>query len=569
MSAAAFKSLADVLPYYAEEGSLATQLTVAEAIENVTQMGGGSPCEATLVVTTCQRLFDSLALLDRRLLPAGQWQFVSFPAQLVARSILSALSDEDQDFFERGYWEQGSHRPEELIEAQRALLHGMETARVSSHRRSAASPIRFVYVAWGLIRLDGRFLLHHREDKTRRQTGNYVLPGGRFNPSDLPSDLQTPRALPLIQRAESPEALSCLERTLTRELAEETGLHPGEHYEFRDWRRLRPYRGIEGTRNNHAYTEYLIQIFEVTLTASGHLRLFETLSERPDQFAWFSSEELAHKVRSDGKAAYLEALDADLGDELMGALDEVHEAFLDQPKFQDETDAIDCPMTNASQLMRGRTGKERTVPIIFSGDERAILFGLAWHAKQLAFSNTRHVALLPSGWVKVLDESERTCFSLITEKLRDAGLDLIECRDEQFFRISATAEIIFFDGSSFRYDIGATDDGSGRDCWFRICLPAMNTPIGRTAGVEHRFQITRNTLRIIESIAGGKDPEQIPKIKSGDIQRMIRDQIDVETKPLGLRKFLRIADKEYSLAARRVDVDVDVDGWCQHNRRLK
>lgn len=551
MSAVAFEALSEVLPSCAEEGPLATQLKIAAAVEHVMQVGGISLGEATLVVATCQRLLDSLALLDRRLLLAGQWQFVSFPAQLMARSLLSALADEDQDFFERSYWEQGLHRPEDVVETQRTLLRNLETARVASHRRSAASPIRFVYVAWGLVRLDGRFLLHHREDKTRRQTGNYVLPGGRFNLSDLPSDLQTPQGLPLVQRAESPEALSCLERTLIREIAEETGLRHPEHYGFRHWRQLKPYRDVEGTRNNHAYTEYLIQIFDLTLTASGYLRLLEILSERREQFAWFSPDDLARKVRSDGKAVYLEALHADLGDDLRDVLNAVNESFLDRPMFQDETDALDIPIANSSPLLRGRTGKERPLVVKFSDNERAMLLGLAWHAKKLAFSSIGNVVLLPSGWVKILDENQLIDLGLLMEKLRVAGFDFIECRDERFFRISAAPEFIFFDASGYRYDVGTVDGEKGRDAWFRLCLPAMETQIGYSARVEHIFPITRNTLRIIESIEAGQDPEHNMQIKSGDIQRMIRDQIDTRTKPLGLRKFLRIEGKGYSISIAR------------------
>lgn len=61
-----------------------------------------------------------LALLDRPQLSEGRWQFVSFPAQLIARSLLSALADEDQDFLEASYWEQGAHRPNGVVEEQRA-----------------------------------------------------------------------------------------------------------------------------------------------------------------------------------------------------------------------------------------------------------------------------------------------------------------------------------------------------------------------------------------------------------------------------------------------------------------
>ncbi len=94
----------------------------------------------------------------------------------------------------------------------------------------------------------------------------------------------------------------------------------------------------------------------------------------------------------------------------------------------------------------------------------------------------------------------------------------------------------------------------------RHAAPAARDPAGPagrptsrrgTAGVRHRFSITRNTLRIIESIESGLDPEQISRIKSGDIRRTVRDQIDEHTKPLGLRKFLRIEDKLLSIAPSR------------------
>ncbi|MBK1724954.1 NUDIX hydrolase [Thiocystis violacea] len=531
---------------------LATQLMISAAVQHVTQVSGVSESEAALIVMTCQRLFDSLALLDRRLLHAGQWQFVSFPAQLVARSLLSALADEDQDFFECRYWEQGAHRPEDVVEAQRTLLRGLETARVASHRRSAPKPIRFVYVAWGVIRLDGRFLLHHREDKARRQTGNYVLPGGRFNLSDLPVELQTPQGLPLTQRTESTEALSSLERTLVRELAEEIQLRHPEHYSFRPWRQLRPFREVEGARNNHAYTEYLIRVFEVTLNASGHLRLLETLSDHPEQFAWFSPEDLMRKVRRDGKVAYLEALHADLGGDLKEALEGVAESFVDRPTFEDETGAVDVPMTGSSSLMRGRTGKERAVAIDLSDDDQAVLLALAWYAKGLAFSSVDGVVLLPSGWVKVIDDRCLRSLDLLSEKLHKTGLDLIDCRDERFFRLSVAPGMVFFDVADYRYDAGPADGVMQRDGWFRLWMPSRETPFGCTAEIEHTFQISRNTLRIIESVEAVQDPEQNTQIKSGDIQRVIREQIDTRTKPLGLRKFLRIEGKEYSISVERL-----------------
>ena len=51
-------------------------------------------------VNFCELLLDSLATLDRYYLQQGEWCFVSFPAQLIALSVLNSLSDTDSSFFE-------------------------------------------------------------------------------------------------------------------------------------------------------------------------------------------------------------------------------------------------------------------------------------------------------------------------------------------------------------------------------------------------------------------------------------------------------------------------------------
>ena len=478
---------------------------------------------------------------------------MSFPAQLVANSLLTGLADENQDFFESDYWVQGAHRPDEIVEEQRNLLRSLELRRAMAHRQHAAKPIRYIYVAWGLIRIDGKFLLHHREDIARRQIGNFVLPGGRLNLSDLPKELQLAEALPLIQRAGSTYAIAALERTLVREMFEEVGLRHREHFEFRNWRRLRPYREVEGAKNNHAFTEYLIEVFEVTLTQSGQVRLFEKLSASPDRFSWFSPTDLARKARPDGRAAYVEALHANLGVDLADRLEQVPESFFDQSIRQDETDSVDVPVDATSPLSCGRTGKERPVKVALTDEERRTLFGLAWHAKGLEFSETGDAVLLPSAWAKVSGADLQSSLNHLGEKLRGAGIELIECRDQEFYRVPLSQSLIFFDRSRYRYRCGA-DDVQGRDGWLQLCFEAVDTPFGRTKGIDHRFSITRNTLRIIETVEHGEDPEGNTRIKSGDIQRTVREQIDAHTKPLGLRKFLRIEDKNYSIDPGRDEV---------------
>lgn len=552
MTTRAIKIIRDCLPHYAEEGNQCS-CTLIEQITQHVVVGARIPVEAANAsIMLVQRLFDSLALLDRPQLREGRWQFVSFPAQLLANSLISVLADENQDLLDASYWEQGAHRPEDVVDEQRALLRALETGRLRSHRLQSAEPIRFVYVAWGLIRLGGRFLLHHREDKIRRHVGNYVLPGGRLNLMDLTAEFQSASALPLIQRAGSPEALACLTRTLIREMLEETGLRHHEHYDFHLWRRLKPYREVEGSRNNHAYTEYLVHVFEVVLTDSGQVGLFDQLCAHPERFAWFSSDDLIRKATVDGKVAYIDALHADLGDNLRGTLCDVQEAFVDSLLFREETDALDIPFLSEIPLLRGRTGKERQVSLTFDDQDSAALWGLAWHMKQLDFASVKDARLLPLGWVKILDERLARRVRSMATRLKSAGLALIESRDQVYFRLSALPAVIFFDGGCFRYSCGMAKADTESDCWFRLCLEPKDTPLGRTAGVDCKFAITRNTQRIIKCIESGQDPEGDSKIKSGDLQKLIREQIDARTKPLGLRKFVRLDDKAYFIAPDRM-----------------
>ena len=551
MTSIILRVIQDCLPHHAEEGYHCTAMVIVDVMQEIRSSTGASKEEATAYISLIQRLFDSLALLDRQQLQEGRWQFVSFPAQLMANSLLSVLADEDQDLLDASYWEQGSHRPEDIVEEQRNLLRILEIHRVHQHRRQSAMPIRFIYVAWGFIRLDGCFLLHHREDKTRRQAGNYVLPGGRFNLLDLPKVMQSAESLPHIQRSDSAEALASLPTTLIREMLEETGLNHPSHFTFHPWRTLKTYREVEGSRNNHAYTEYLIQVYEVTLTSAGLVRLFDWLCIYKDRFAWFGIDDLLRRATLDGGAAYIEALHADLGENFAAALSEVQESIEDPPHYHEETDAIDIPCSASRTLLKGRTGKEKPVAIQFDDEECSLLLGLAWHAKQLTFSEVRDAVLLPRGWIRLLRNDVAQRARVLASKVLASGLQLIESRDQVYFRLSASPNIIFFDSEEYSYEYGAAE--ASQNGWFRLHVKSMETPIGLTDRIDRQFSTTRNTLRIIKSIEVGQDPDADYKVKSGDVQKSIRDQIDANTKPLGLRKFLRLEGKAYSIAIRRVD----------------
>ena len=176
--------LLDALPLHAEEGNAREVLPESDLLM---KPGDGLDVAVnTAVLQMVRTVFESMSLLDRKLLLSGQWAFVSFPASLAARSLLTTLSTPGQTMFDEHYWEQGAHRPKAATEEQRQLLHELETRRERYHPTHAAQPIRTVHVAWGVIKIDERFLLIHREDKKRANVSNFVFPGGRLNLIDLP-----------------------------------------------------------------------------------------------------------------------------------------------------------------------------------------------------------------------------------------------------------------------------------------------------------------------------------------------------------------------------------------------
>lgn len=184
----AIKAVLSVLPLHAEEGGRREIVAECELVEILTVQGIPKDTASTLIYAL-RRQFEALSLLDLVELRKGHWTFVSFPASLLGRSWLTTLATPGQALLPPDYWEQGDHRPDDVREEQRALLHRIETER--ARLNGEAQPIRVVHVAWAFIRWGDKFLMHRREDKTRPGEKGYGMVGGRFNLSDLPPDIRS------------------------------------------------------------------------------------------------------------------------------------------------------------------------------------------------------------------------------------------------------------------------------------------------------------------------------------------------------------------------------------------
>ena len=210
-----FSCLLEALPLHSEEDDLREEISEIELIKRLPGLDGSG------VVRCVRRLFEACGLLDARLLNEGKWAFVSFPASLLGHSLLQTLAAPGQQLFPGNYWRSNL---DDDIEEQRHLLSELEKRREESHPTRSPSPVRYVYAAWGLIRLGDNFLLHLREDRPRPDGKNWTFPGGRFRPLDLSSDERVAATLRKLHRSDSGLAIGALERTLDRELREEIKL---------------------------------------------------------------------------------------------------------------------------------------------------------------------------------------------------------------------------------------------------------------------------------------------------------------------------------------------------------
>lgn len=194
MSANLIQTLIPQLPRYAEEEGDFYSVPREALISALCRQHQLEPAIAENTINLIETLLDSLAVLNAAYLQKGEWCFVSFPAQLLATSLLTAMSDNESRFFADNFWNtQGIADAKK--NQQRDVLNVVENRRYEHHSNHNAKPIRYIYVAWGLIKLDGNILFYQREDTQKRfdkKAGDYGLIGGRLNQYDVPNNMAMP-----------------------------------------------------------------------------------------------------------------------------------------------------------------------------------------------------------------------------------------------------------------------------------------------------------------------------------------------------------------------------------------
>jgi 8-oxo-dGTP pyrophosphatase MutT (NUDIX family) len=537
--------LLQALPLYSEEDDLREEVPESDLLERLPGEGGAE------VLMCVRRVLEACALLDQRVLANGKWAFISFPAALFGHSLVQTLATPGQQIFESDYWRSDQRS---AIEEQRALLKQLEGRRVRFHPTKSPEPVRFVFVACGLVRLGGKFLLHHREDSTRPDIKNYVLPGGRFKPGDLPLDLQIPDTLRKLHSSGSQIAINALPITLSRELPEELGLQLGEDCHASKRVILDPYRRVEGSQNKHAYTEYVLALYEISLTPDGEARLLDRIANSGDTLVWFSIEDLVDPTgRADGKRAFIDALEQHFGNGLPQFLASIPSSSTTPYRFDTRANMIQLPALRGDPVLIGETGKEKPKSIEFAEECHALLLLMGAHAKGLVLlPDQAHLRLLPGGWVKANSEAARAVLDQLQATLMAEDLPLIQQAGEHFVRLAVDPEFLFFGEGLFSYRLLAQDDSRG------VVELEFNLPASFWSGAAVwplLVSVAPSMLRSLDAIESGDiGPGELERFGYTDetMKKNCKEMLDEKVRALGLRKLVRQASKRYQISVSRM-----------------
>ena len=503
MSASFIQSLLPHLPRFAEEDGDFYSIHRDELIDALCQQHELDRSLSENTIILIESLLNTLAVLDAEHLKRSEWCFVSFPAQLMALSVLTALSDHNSQLFAPNFWNtQGISNDKK--EQQRDVLRALETARVK-HHAGQAQPIRSCYVAWSIIKLDHQVLFYQREDTQKRydkSAGDYGLIGGRANQNDV-LNADKVAVLKALQSPHSALIKDALPETLKRELREEAGLLFETHYTFKPWRSLKPYQQVQGTAPNHAFTEYYLDIFQIELTLEGYLYLLEK-TKGDERLVWFSLDEIAKGETSDGKIAYIKALFDDFDNDtkaLKTALQQLPDSFKSAYLCQLPKYGLTLPIDHHKPLIAGVLGKEKPLDLELSDYQLKLLLALAAHLRCFKFEKLpQTIKLHPFGWLEVkqdLDlQKELIQLATLLKKI-DVDFSIENVRDT-FFRLSISPEIVHFDEGLFSFTVKQSDlDRVETKIPVKIHRNTFETAIG---WVEDKIEEFKLTLELVSRL---------------------------------------------------------------------
>lgn len=550
MSVNLIQTLISHLPRYAEEEGDFYGVPREALINALCQQHQIERVIAENTITLIETLLDTLAVLNTAYLQKGEWCFVSFPAQLLATSLLTAMGDNESRFFADNFWNtQGI--ADDKKNQQREVLSIVENKRYEHHASHNAKPIRCIYVAWGIIKLDGNILFYQREDTQKRfdkKAGDYGLIGGRLNQHDVPTDMDMPALLTELQSENSDLIKSALPETLKREIREEIDLIFEQHYRFKPWRSLKPYRQVQGSAPNHALTEYYLDIFQIELTLEGYLFLQQQI-KRDDRLVWFAIDDVAKGETVDGKIAYVKALVDDFENdrsalkiELLALPDSFAAGYLFDPP--ESKYGLTLLIDAEKPLLAGALGKGKLLDLVLTPRQLTVLLGLAAHGRGFEFATVEeNISFHPYGWIDVKNNPALQAELMqLTELFKDTDL-IIENHHDVLFRLSINPDVVYFDETLFIYSVHKADlIGTKTKIPVAIERKALTTALGITKVKAKTFKVTLEFAHKVQKLSEkqfSSDNEEAVKIEDAYKKSLHKEP---KFSALGLRGLVRRED---------------------------
>lgn len=176
--------------------------------------------------------------------------------------------------------------------------------------------------------------------------------------------------------------------------------------------------------------------------------------------------------------------------------------------------------------------------------EWELLLLLGWHAKNLSINpKTEHINLLGNGWIRLLTpEATATAVRLIS-KLTKLGLAAPEVQNDSFCRLSIDPKHLFLSRDLYSYVL---PDGDSYQC-LALTLREVKTHWGSLHGKTLEFDLPRNMVRVVRTLANGKNIEHAGGIKSDNLPRLVLSAFQ-GIQSIGLRKFIYMNKPSFHLA---------------------
>ena len=540
------------LPYYSEEENSASRVRKEKLITDFgSELSSDDNHLAASVVAFVENLLSCLSLLDPEELENGYWKFVSHSAQLCALSILNTLADPQQKLLPSEFWHTNVGDTEK--QQQKKVLQNLEDRRYANHLNgsSAVPPIRFVYVAWAIIKIDDKFLFHQRE--AVEHATEYGLVGGRAKLSDLKKVVgETVAKEELLATIQSPSAdlmFQALEFTLSRELLEEANISlDKDHYEITSWRDLKPYQKCMGPAPIYALTQYFIRLYTIKLSTPGYFAMCNQMKQSNCLIACSLAEIEKGKTADNANTLRIEALYDDFNDrrELRQTLEKMEPSYCNCYKFNNESDAIIFSLKN--DLLQGNSGKEK--PLLLSNltqKQRGLLLALAIHAKgfPLELNNSQEVRLHKFGWFEIRNAELQNDLRELSETLRQSECPLIEVENTNYYRISMPPNLLFFDPEYYNFHLKPTKNGKGL---LIVKRERLSTPLGCSESEQIDIRVASTLFPQLQSVLSA---DRLHTMEDENLPNKVRKSMAEKYMPFGLRLLLMSNDSYYSFSCRK------------------